>query len=302
MRKSFAIRTFLVVIALGLGLYAWKSASAFSLPVHRPVPGGVAILELGEPSDWESPPQAFFQEKRVLTVLHNNQWKAVVGISLDHPLGKATVTVRNAEQYKPLPINTPPTLNKKVSSAAFEKSFEVGGKDYAAQYLTVAPKHVELSETNLRRVRTEQPVIRAAFEAFSTTVPSTFEMITPVVGPKSSSFGLRRFFNNQPRRPHSGMDIAAPTGTPVVAPAPGKVIETGDYFFNGKTIFIDHGQGLITMFCHLDSIEVKKGQAVLPGERVATVGATGRVTGPHLHWSIALNGALVDPALFLAQN
>ena len=233
MRKSFAIRTFLVFIALGLGLYAWKSASAFSLPVHRPVPGGVAILELGEPSDWESPPQAFFQEKRVLTVLHNNQWKAVVGISLDHPLGKATVTVRNAEQYKPLPITTPPTLNKKVSSAAFEKSFEVGGKDYAAQYLTVAPKHVELSETNLRRVRTEQPVIRAAFEAFSTTVPSTFEMITPVVGPKSSSFGLRRFFNNQPRRPHSGMDIAAPTGTPVVAPAPGKVIETGDYFFNG---------------------------------------------------------------------
>ena len=302
MHKSATSRSFVALITLSLGLYAWGSANAFSLPVHSPVPGGLAILELGEPSDWKSPPQAFFQEKRVITVLHNNQWKAVVGISLDHPLGKATLTVRNAEQYKPLNLTTPATLDNKVNQAALEKSFEVGGKDYAAQHLTVAPKHVELSETNLRRVRAEQPVIRAAFEAFSTTVPSTFEMITPVVGPKSSSFGLRRFFNNQPRRPHSGMDIAAPTGTPVVAPASGKVIETGDYFFNGKTIFIDHGQGLITMFCHLDTIEVKKGQAVLPRDRVATVGATGRVTGPHLHWSIALNGALVDPALFLAQN
>lgn len=302
MSKSVTIRTFLAFLTLSLGLYAWASASAYGLPVHSPVPGGVAILELGEPADWENPPQAFFQEKRVLTVLHNNQYKAVVGIPLEHPLGKATLTVRNAEQYKPLTITRPATLNKKVRPAGLQTTFEVGGKDYAAQYLTVAPKHVELSETNLRRVRTEQPVIRAAFEAFSATVPSTFEMITPVVGPKSSSFGLRRFFNNQARRPHSGMDIAAPTGTPVVAPASGKVIETGDYFFNGKTIFIDHGQGLITMFCHLDSIEVEKGQAVSTGDRVATVGATGRVTGPHLHWSIALNGALVDPALFLTKN
>ena len=226
----------------------------------------------------------------------------MVGIPLEHPLGQATLTIKNAGQFKPQGKEVAERLKQKKGADTLTKTFEIGSKEYAAQYLTVAPKHVELSETNLKRVQKEQPIIRAAFNAFSPTTPSTFEMITPVVGPKSSSFGLRRFFNNQPRRPHSGMDIAAPTGTPVIAPAPGKVIETGDYFFNGKTVFIDHGQGLITMFCHLDSIEVKNGQMVSPGERVATVGATGRVTGPHLHWSVALNGALVDPALFLAEN
>ncbi|MGA0810446.1 MAG: peptidoglycan DD-metalloendopeptidase family protein [Burkholderiaceae bacterium] len=295
------MRPFFSSFILCLGLFAWGNANAFRLPTHSPVPGGVAIVELGESTNWLSQPQALFQNKRVLTVLHENQWKAVVGIPLEQPLGKATLSIRNPQQYR-LHASSTNASEPKLGQGQFEKAFEVGSKEYAAQYLTVAPKHVELSEANLKRVRKEQPVIRAAFDAFSVTTPLTFEMITPVVGTKSSSFGLRRFFNNQPRRPHSGMDIAAPTGTPVVAPAPGKVIETGDYFFNGKTIFIDHGQGLITMFCHLDSIEVMKGQMVSPGERVATVGATGRVTGPHLHWSIALNGALVDPALFLAKN
>ena len=97
------------------------------------------------------------------------------------------------------------------------------------------------------------------------------------------------------------LDIAAGSGAPVVAPAAGHVIDTGDYFFNGNTIWLDHGGGLLTMVCHLESILVKPGDAVAAGERIATVGATGRVTGPHLHWSVSLNGAMVDPALFLAE-
>ena len=124
-------------------------------------------------------------------------------------------------------------------------------------------------------------------------------MRVPVPGRRSSSFGLRRVFNGQSRNPHSGMDIAAPTGTPVRAPLPGKVIDVGDYFFNGGTVWLDHGGGLLTMYCHLSQVDCKPGDQLQTGDAFCKVGATGRVTGPHLHWSVMLNRAMVDPALFI---
>ncbi len=118
-------------------------------------------------------------------------------------------------------------------------------------------------------------------------------------GPLSSKFGVRRFFNGEERNPHSGLDFAVGAGTPIKTPAAGKVILIGNYFFNGNTVFVDHGQGFISMFCHMSKIDVKVGQPLARGDVVGKVGATGRATGPHMHWNISLNDARVDPAIFI---
>jgi len=178
----------------------------------------------------------------------------------------------------------------------------VQDKSYAEQRLQVAPGKVDLSPQDLARHQREREHQKQVIATFSADPPPGFRMQPPVAGPQSASFGLRRFFNGQARGAHNGMDIAAPTGTPVLAPMAGTVIDTGDYFFSGQGVWLDHGAGLLSFFCHLSAIDVQVGEVLALGQRLGAVGATGRVTGPHLHWSISLNRTMVDPALFLPAD
>ena len=179
--------------------------------------------------------------------------------------------------------------------------FKVLDREYPEERITVTDQeHVTPSTMNLERIREESARMRAAYNLFTPQPPELLPIIRPIEGRTSGVFGSRRFFNDQPRNPHSGIDWAAPTGTPIKNPTPGTVVVVGDFFFNGKTVMIDHGGGLVSMMCHLSEILVIEGQRIDRGEVIGEVGTTGRSTGPHLHWSVSLSGERTDPAVFMA--
>jgi murein DD-endopeptidase MepM/ murein hydrolase activator NlpD len=255
-------------------------AQTFVPPRESLVPGGVATIKL--PGAADERPIVKFQDRRVLVVRQPSGWLAVVGIPLDTEPGAQKISVEQ------------PGSNPR------EVEFKVAPKAYRTQQLKVAPGQVNLSAENEARVAREQAKMRAVFESFSPDAPATLRLDAPVPGPRSNSFGSRRVFNGESRNPHSGMDIASPVGTPIKAPLAGRVVDTGEYFFNGGNVIVDHGQGFQTMYCHLSKIGVEVGQELKKGDVLGLVGATGRVTGAHLHWGVKLNVANVDPALFLA--
>lgn len=251
------------------------------IPRTLAVPGGVARVAVGEAPDR---PVAHAGDIPLLVVGSVHGWTALVGIPLATAAGPASITVGTPGADAP---NIPYTIHP---------------KQYPEQRLKVAPKHVELSPEDQARFERERAHQREVMATFSQPAPGAgaLAMQAPVLGLRSSSFGLRRVFNGQPRSPHSGMDIAAAVGAPVRSPLAARVIDTGDYFFNGNTVWLDHGGGLLTLHCHLSAIDVKPGDTLHAGDRLGAVGATGRVTGPHLHFGVLLNRTMVDPALFLA--
>ncbi len=254
-----------------------SAAAAQDLPRPEQVPGGLALVEIRQAAR----PAAYYQGRRVMVLGRPGAWQAIIGIPLSAKPGRHTLLVKNGAQK--------------------EHFFAVKDKEYETQYITIADKRkVNPAPVDMERISRERPLIRQAKAHWSEIAPRSLRLSLPVAGPYSSPFGLRRYFNEQPRRPHSGLDIAAAEGTPVKAAAAGRVINTGEYFFNGGTVFIDHGQGLLTLYCHLSRINVESGQAVQRGEIIGAVGQTGRVTGAHLHWGVIVNQTMVNPELFLA--
>mgnify|MGYP001557572055 FL=1 len=214
-------------------------------------------------------------------VLRNDaRWLAVVGIPLDAKPG--TYAVR-------------------VQDRSF--GFTVRDKQYAVQRLTIKNKRmVEPTAQDLKRIQRDSAIIHAALAEWRDKKDVALQFDLPVLGPVSSPFGLRRIFNGEPRNPHTGLDIAVPAGTRIHAAAPGRVAAIGNFFFDGRMVMIDHGQGLVTLYGHMEKILVKKGQRLARGEVIGLAGQTGRATGPHVHWGVSLNNARVDPTLFLSPD
>jgi murein DD-endopeptidase MepM/ murein hydrolase activator NlpD len=256
-----------------------NSNPCFAFPRHNPVPGGLALI----PINSVLKPEIFFNNNPVATIVKENQSYALIGIPLSTRPGKKSIQIK-------WPDNSTET-----------RDFDVKPKTYEAQYLTitdkrkVSPNKKDMERINKEKIRKD----RARQHWTDSTVKINF--ITPVEGRVSSIFGLRRFFNQQARRPHSGLDIAAAEGTPIKSVEDGIVIETGDFFFSGNMVYIDHGQGIISNYAHMSRIDVKTGDIVQKGQIIGAVGKTGRVTGPHLHLGIFVNQTLVDPVFLLPE-
>jgi len=282
-RRRFALS--LAALFMGSG-----AVFAQSWPRTAAIPGGVARVGLGRYAGSDAagadaqPPVATIGGRRAMVLREDGAWTALVGIALDAKPGeKLWLSARRAD-------GTTERLAILVAPAK-----------YAEQHLKVPKGQVDLSKADLARYQRERAHLDEVLRTFSPTPPAGLAMTQPAPGRRASSFVLRRNFSGQARRPHTGMDIAAATGTPVVAALRGKVIDAGDYFFPGRTVILDHGQGLLTLYAHLSAVEAAVGDVLAPGATVGKVGATGRVTGPHLHFTVYLNGAAVDPALFLPE-
>jgi len=269
-------------LLLGATLFGSDVLAATALPTEQRVPGGIAIVNVGNAT---TAPVVEFAGYRAAVIRSGDAWVAIVGIPLSTKPGVQRLQVASSSGSK---------------SAARLVPFTVKDKHYRTQQLKIQnQRQVNPTAEDLRRIEGEHERSNAALSHYSLNDSPNFVLRSPVAGVRSDSYGSRRIFNGEARNPHSGMDIAAATGTPILAPAAGTVIEVGDFFFNGNTVFVDHGLGLVTMYCHLSKIAVHKGDRVAAGDALGEVGATGRVTGPHLHFGVALNRAMVDPALLL---
>jgi murein DD-endopeptidase MepM/ murein hydrolase activator NlpD len=255
--------------------------SAHALPEQALVPGGIALLQL---ANYKDDTKVFFNNKRIAVFPYKDTWMAMAGIGLSNKPGDYEFSINQMDGQ---------TIKKKIT---------IEYKKYDEQHLTIKNKRkVNPNKKDNKRIAEESIRKKKAKQQFSEITPEV-DFIWPVTGRISSIFGLRRFFNEQERRPHNGLDIAAAEGTPIKATANGTVIDAGNFFFSGNMIYLDHGQGIISLYAHLKEIAVKPGDVIKQGQIIGKLGQTGRATGPHLHFAIIANQTLIDPVFMLPED
>jgi murein DD-endopeptidase MepM/ murein hydrolase activator NlpD len=281
-------RLAVLLMAAGVALTAEQSVK-ISLAARAIQPGEVVLVSVAGLPRTEEGRVRVFGRSFPLFADGAARHVALVGIDLDVKPGAYTAAIETM---------APDGRARGIGS----EPLTVRPKSFPTRRLTVEPRYVEPPPSEAARIATESQRLADLWESRSPVGWTSSGFMAPVPDPANSAFGSRSVFNGQARSPHAGADFSSPAGRPIVAPAGGRVVLADDLYFTGQTVVIDHGMGLLSLFAHLSSYEVTEGQAVERGDPVGRVGATGRVTGPHLHWTVRLAGARVDPLSLIAAT
>ena len=271
-------------------LLAWTTsgqapAPAIAVAARALRPGEVALVPITTDTPIATLSASVFGRTFVPTRIAPLRWETLIGIDLDTKPGRHTLLVegkagdRLLQASKPLVVTT---------------------RQFPTRRLTVDDAFVNPPEEVVARIASEA---RELEHLWADSVPErlwTGRFMAPVPQAANSAFGTRSIFNGQPRSPHGGADFPSPAGTPVRAPAGGRVVLARDLYYTGGTVVIDHGAGVVSLFAHLSRTDVSNGELIETGHGIGLVGATGRVTGPHLHWSLRVGAARVDPISLLS--
>ncbi len=249
-------------------------------------PGEVVRLDIASPRLVTGLTVRAFDKRIAAARLGESDWLALVGIDLDVAPGEYPVTIDA-------------TLDD-GSPAGHVETLMVEAKKFPTRQLRVSPQFVNPPPSVQHRIDRERRQLGTLFRAIGPEPCWRGSFVQPIEVSVVSGFGVRSVYNGEPRAPHNGADFASPTGTPVQAPGGGRVVLAESLYFTGWTVMIDHGLGLVSLLAHLSRIDVRVGTDVVAGDRVGLVGATGRVTGPHLHWTVRLQGTRVDPLSVIA--
>jgi murein DD-endopeptidase MepM/ murein hydrolase activator NlpD len=260
-------------------------ALTISLSFRALTPGELMVLTMAVDGAPSSVRVNVFGKDVAAVRMADGTWQALVGIDLNQKAGRYVVSAE---------ADVGSTVLRET------QAFVVGPRRFPTRVLHVDPSFVNPPPAELARIRRDATFLSEAYASSAAIRLWSAPFVRPVAGPSNSSFGTRSVFNGERRNPHGGADFLSPAGTPVKSPNAGRIICARDLFFTGNTVIIDHGVGVFSMLAHLSRLDVTKGDIVSAGQILGLVGATGRVTGPHLHWAVTVGGARVDPLAVLA--
>ena len=260
--------------AAGLALLAQPDALQITSRARAVQPGELVVLSIAAPDRAPTITVHAFGHDIDAYKADEGGWRALVGIDLDVKPGTYPVTVKAGSVHASLDLVVRP------------RTFRT---------LTVEPAFVTPPESERERIANEAKLLEDVWRSSAAERLWHGPFVRPVPQPANSAFGTRSVFNGQPRNAHGGADFLSPAGTPILAPNAGRIVVARPLYFSGNTVVIDHGLGIFSMLAHLSAFDIHEGDRVAAGDRVGRVGATGRVTGPHLHWAVRAGGARVDP-------